>query len=1097
MEDVASEEEDIVKVISNGNGERKGGGRLESREELNRDELEQEIGELERQLRQERDKNKQFRVDIQEDMEREIRACEDRLMEKLRVAIGERDIARGHIAQLQDAVDTLSIENNRLAKQRFAIEDERNRLRDQLENIQRDYEDTMQERSIVLEENNRMSEERDKLRQAVLTIKAQMDEKAHSNRNSEDLENLQSKLERANRMLQVNTEERMRANAERHELFNELQRLSNECKMLREERDDAQRRVAEANLPREPITDIWSSHTVELPLSTPKPSLGIILAGGRTEEKQSICTPIYVKKVLTNSPLANHLQELDHICFVNDISVAEMDQRSVIEMLKNSHHLKLVIKRRLNTDKIHEIALPTNTELGVELCNGVFINGVREDGVAIKFGLEPGTRLVHVNNTPVYESRQADHLLRTGQLVIGVLDGKKRAETQSKQKSTLFSRIFSRNSADKTRNVVAKANIEGEAAFYRQGSLRIPQSINPQLVRYGSLRASHANNDHAKMNSAFDQYLKKNHTNRSSAHSEVVTASWPHRARPSVFPVFQHPQPIGQSSAYSPPARSSPRPLHSLSHSNDSRLLHSPRPHSVHSHSPSIISQALPHHNQPPPYCPKESSLSSILSSSNSLPHASTSTPHYSHYYVTNSPCGTMMSDCSDIRRVSLSKEGSDFGLAVENAASGGVVITNIQGKTNGVVRRGDRLVEIGGINMRSADKEAANKVVNHFVASHDEITMLVSSSPSTRRIQVPREGVRLCGGNAIGILADSSCGELLEGDLILEIDGYNVRGATLEEAYEALRESLSENAELLIEDGGDRLNRLRLGADGDSFYVRVKIDRNSENKDELPLKAGEIVFIDKTMFMGERGRWRAWKVDREGRQRENGLIPSATLMESQYKAKKQKNRTTPIISGAVYERVERVNSGIKRPVVLLGPLSEVFVQALLDHSSKFARCVAECRDLQLGEVQRQLSTGELIDARRRDLLFDVISLSAVQHIVDQGGHCIVDLSPTGIQRLQFLRIYPIVMRLKFKSAKLIKEIKEEFCGEKISSKQAKELQEKSMYESNIGLEANSQVAVIIVSAQGTVKNIVKSVCQQISAHVDHEQKKTIWVSVQ
>ena len=64
MEDVASEEEDIVKVISNGNGERKG-GRLESREELNRDELEQEIGELERQLRQERDKSKQFRVDIQ------------------------------------------------------------------------------------------------------------------------------------------------------------------------------------------------------------------------------------------------------------------------------------------------------------------------------------------------------------------------------------------------------------------------------------------------------------------------------------------------------------------------------------------------------------------------------------------------------------------------------------------------------------------------------------------------------------------------------------------------------------------------------------------------------------------------------------------------------------------------------------------------------------------------------------------------------------------------------------------------------------------------------------------------------------------------
>ena len=62
---------------------------------------------------------------------------------------------------------------------------------------------------------------------------------------------------------------------------------------------------------------------------------------------------------------------------------------------------------------------------------------------------------------------------------------------------------------------------------------------------------------------------------------------------------------------------------------------------------------------------------------------------------ILSAPCGTMMSDCSDIRRVSLSKEGSDFGLAVENAASGGVVITNIQGKTNGIVRRGDRLVEV------------------------------------------------------------------------------------------------------------------------------------------------------------------------------------------------------------------------------------------------------------------------------------------------------------------------------------------------------------------------------------------------------------------
>lgn len=57
--------------------------------------------------------------------------------------------------------------------------------------------------------------------------------------------------------------------------------------------------------------------------------------------------------------------------------------------------------------------------------------------------------------------------------------------------------------------------------------------------------------------------------------------------------------------------------------------------------------------------------------------------------------------------------------------------------------------------------------------------------------------------------------------------------------------------------------------------------------------------------------------------------------------------------------------------------------------------------------------------------------------------HCIVDVSPSGIQRLHSLRIYPIVIRVKFKSAKQIKDVKEDFCGEKITTKQAKDLIDK------------------------------------------------------
>ncbi|KAK6041710.1 hypothetical protein COOONC_20784 [Cooperia oncophora] len=103
---------------------------------------------------------------------------------------------------------------------------------------------------------------------------------------------------------------------------------------------------------------------------------------------------------------------------------------------------------------------------------------------------------------------------------------------------------------------------------------------------------------------------------------------------------------------------------------------------------------------------------------------------------------------------------------------------------------------------MRSADKEAASKVLTQFCVSQDEVTLLVSGSSNPRWVTVPRKSVRLCGGNAMGILSEAAAGELQEGDLILEIDGYNVRGATLEEATEALLESLSEMAELHVEDG-------------------------------------------------------------------------------------------------------------------------------------------------------------------------------------------------------------------------------------------------------------------------------------------------------
>lgn len=68
-----------------------------------------------------------------------------------------------------------------------------------------------------------------------------------------------------------------------------------------------------------------------------------------------------------------------------------------------------------------------------------------------------------------------------------------------------------------------------------------------------------------------------------------------------------------------------------------------------------------------------------------------------------------------------------------------------------------------------------------------------------------------------------------------------------------------------------------------------------------------------------------------------------------------------------------------------------------------------------------------------------------------QNRHCLLDVSISAIERLKRIQIYPIVLLLRFKSAKQIKEIKDSrYCNDKTSAKAAKE-----MYEHALKLESD------------------------------------------
>jgi discs large protein 5 len=61
-----------------------------------------------------------------------------------------------------------------------------------------------------------------------------------------------------------------------------------------------------------------------------------------------------------------------------------------------------------------------------------------------------------------------------------------------------------------------------------------------------------------------------------------------------------------------------------------------------------------------------------------------------------------------------------------------------------------------------------------------------------------------------------------------------------------------------------------------------------------------------------------------------------------------------------------------------------------------------------------------------------------------------LDVSLNAVSRLQRLQIYPIVLLVRFKSTKQIREVKDSRFMEKVSAKAAKE-----MYEHGVKLEAD------------------------------------------
>ncbi|KAK6328397.1 hypothetical protein J4Q44_G00003750 [Coregonus suidteri] len=417
--------------------------------------------------------------------------------------------------------------------------------------------------------------------------------------------------------------------------------------------------------------------------------------------------------------------------------------------------------------------------------------------------------------------------------------------------------------------------------------------------------------------------------------------------------------------------------------------------------------------------------------------------------------------------------------------------------------------------------------------------------APEVRLVRLKKPqgelGLQLCGGNLYGIYVESleddspaKCPDgLVPGDQILEYNGVNMKNKTAEEAYlEMLKPA--ETVTFKVQHRLDEFTMLK-DSPGDGFYIRALYERVAEMELELSFKKDDILYIEDTLPKGNFGFWMAWKLDESARKLARGQVPSKYMMDQElyrrhsmpdmkdesgtasktlsaaarrsFFRRKQKHKRSgskdgkdlvdaistdslPIMEDGVslaYQRVQKVEFSSPRPVLVLGPLVEANKDMLVKEApGRFCRCLPEVMKASQQAIERGVKDCVFIDFKRRSGHFDVTTVASIKEITEKDCHCLLDIAPHAIERLHSVHIYPIVIFIRYKNAKQIKEQKDpRYLWDKVSQKHSKEQFEMAQKTE----QEYSKVFTGIVQG-GSLSYI----CTQIMTIVDQEQSKVLWI---
>ncbi|NWY71937.1 ZO3 protein, partial [Erithacus rubecula] len=322
------------------------------------------------------------------------------------------------------------------------------------------------------------------------------------------------------------------------------------------------------------------------------------------------------------------------------------------------------------------------------------------------------------------------------------------------------------------------------------------------------------------------------------------------------------------------------------------------------------------------------------------------------------------------------------------------------------------------------------------------------TSSRVVRFVKAKSVGLRLTGGNDVGIfvssvqegsLADSQ--GVREGDQILQVNDTSFQNLTREEAVEYLMAlPPGEEVTLWIQSKQDIYRKMISSNVGDSFYIRTHFDFEKDTPSGLSFVRGDVFHVLDTMYRGRLGSWLAVRMGRDLQEQERGIIPNQSRaeqiasLESVLKAtsgtnpsgaraefwklrglrgaKKMLRKSREDLSALTkqgryppYERVVLKEASFKRPVVILGPIADIAVQ-------KLSRELPELFEI-APSVPRDGASSK------------VIKLDSVRQIAEKNKHALLDITPSAVERLNYVQYYPVVVFCQPESRQGIKAMRQ------------------------------------------------------------------------